>query len=91
MDKKGNTVAIYGAIGGVLLLVMLGIILSSSGNVVSSIQGTQTAASAAYNISGYTLTGMLAYGQQQSTIWLVAAVSLIIAVLMGAFAYIRLR
>jgi len=86
-----NQGAIAGAVGAVLLLVMLGIILSASGDVVDSIQDTQTDDSYAQNISLDTLSGMNDFSEQQGTIWLVTAVGVIIAVLVGAFAYVKTR
>ena len=89
--KKGQQAAVASAIGTVLLLVVLGIMVSINADVVQTIQDGQTANSFAANASGDVLSGIDEFAGQMPTIWLVGAVGLIIAVLLGAFAFVRLR
>ena len=89
-EKRGQTTAIATAIGSVVLLMILGILLAVNANVVQNVRDTQTANSTAFNISNSVLTGMVQYGNQQTTIWLVTAIGLVIAILLGAFAFVRL-
>ena len=91
MARRGQTAAVAGAIGTVLLLVVLGIMVSINADVVDTIQDGQTADSFAHNASDDVLSGITNFSGQMPTIWLVAAVGLIIAVLLGAFAFVRLR
>ena len=102
MAKKGQTTAIATAIGSVVLLMILGIMLAVNANVVQNVQQTQITNTAgcnstvtsgcgfSFNISGSVLSGMTSYGNQQTTIWLVTAIGLVIAILLGAFAFVRL-
>lgn len=88
--KKGQTAAVATAIGTVLLLVVLGIMVSINADVVDTIQDGQAPNSYAANASDDILSGITNFSGQMPTIWLVAAVGLIIAVLLGAFAFVRL-
>jgi len=126
-----NANAIMMGVGSVLLLIVLGITLSTSANVEQNIQETMcddgtydnngcwdcasgysyntsahncynatnssmtatatTAGGYAFNMTTDTLTGFENFSDQQSTIWLITAVGLIIAVLVGAFAYVNYK
>ena len=82
----GDIVNAFGQIPTLGLLFGLTIIiLSITGDVVSTVQATQTANSVAYNISGNGLTGMLNLSSQFSTIGTIVGLVLIVISLVAGF------
>ena len=83
--KKGITLAQFGSIA--LSFVVVAIILSMGGEILSQVQSGQTANSTAYSITGKGLTGMETFGNWLPTIAIVVAASVIIGIILMYFAY----
>ena len=71
----------YMALGFVVFVIAIGI----GASVLSGIQSGQTAASAAYNVTGYGLTGITNLANQSGNIGLILGAVIIIGLLLSAF------
>jgi len=60
MDRKGITLGQFGGLA--LSFVVVAIILSMGGEILTQVESTQTALSTAINITGSGLTGMTTFG-----------------------------
>ena len=90
-NKKGQAATVLsGLLAAVVVFAIVAVTNSLTGDVVSDIRDTQTVNTAAYNISSDGLTGLLNFGDQLGNIGQILAVSAIIAILFGAFAFVRL-
>lgn len=74
-----------------LLFGLTIIILSITADVVATVQDTQTANSAAFNVSGNGLTGMLNLSSQFATIGTVVGLVLIVISLVAGFSTLITR
>jgi len=90
-SKVGQAVTLQNLGMVVLALVVGGLIATYGGDIVSDINADQTANSAARNISGNTLTGILNFTGQLGNVGTVLGAALIITVLIGAFMFFRGR
>jgi len=70
-----------------ILFVVLTILFSIGADIVTNVQTGQTAGSAAYNVSGYGLSGMLKMGNQMPTLAVVLISAAIIGTLITYFAF----
>jgi len=70
-----------------ILFVVLTILFSIGADIVTNVQTGQTAGSAAYNVSGYGLAGMLKMGNQMPTLAVVLISAAIIGTLITYFAF----
>ncbi len=86
MQRKANTGAMWGAVGLVLALVVIGFLNSMGATVLSNTRDLQTANGYAYNITTQALEGQETIGTYQPTLATVGIFAVIIAVLMGAVA-----
>jgi len=66
MNKKGITLGQFGGLA--LSFVVVSIMLSMGGEILSQVQDQQTALSTAANITGSGLTGMTTFGDWLPTI-----------------------
>ena len=77
--------------GIVMILAVIAIAIAMVATVLSDIQGTQTADSVAYNATGYGLESMTNMGKWTPTIAIVIAATVILGILLTAFAFRRNR
>jgi len=94
--KKGQAIAsiFIGGVSGAVAFGVLVIALSLVGQVLTQQQSTQTANTAAYNITGSGLTGVLNVGNLTPTMGLVFGIVLVLGLLiglLGLFAVSRMR
>lgn len=89
--KKGNAGVMWGLVATVIAFVVLVIATSLTAGVVNDIQADQTANSYAANVSIAGLEGIENLSGQFSNIGTIVAVGAIIAILIAAFAYVRMR
>lgn len=83
--KKGQAIAsiFVGGVGGAIAFGVLVIALSLIGQVLAQQQSTQTTDSAAFNITGDGLTGVLNVGDLVPTMGLVFGIVLVLGLLVG--------
>ena len=84
-NKKGQAIAsiFVGGVGGAIAFGVLVIALSLIGQVLTQQQDTQTSGTAAYNITGSGLTGVLNVGNLVPTMGLVFGIVLVLGLLVG--------
>lgn len=85
MNKKGYTVKDLMPIA--LLIVVTAIAIGVGADVLSTVQADQTSGTAAYNASGFGLTGVSELSSWIPTIALVVAAAIVIGVLVYSFAF----
>jgi len=90
MKKKGNVNAVWLIPTAVIALVLGGIVAGLGLEIVGDVQDDMTANSAEYNATGDAITGIAEIPERMDTMGLVIAVSIILAVLVGGFAYFRM-
>jgi len=76
---KGFTVQSIGPLA--IALVVGAIVISMGGEILSNLQGEQTANSVAYNVTGKGLSAMTQFGNWLPTIALIIAAAVIIGIL----------
>lgn len=69
----------------VIVVVVVILAAAFSGDILADVAATQTANSAAYNITGYGLTTLTNMTQQMPNVGLILIVAVIIGILVGAF------
>lgn len=77
--KKGLTIGDAPAL--VLTFAVVVIIASLIGTTLDSLQGTQTAGDADYNITGYGLTGTLSFAQLLPTVGVIIGIVMVLVVI----------
>ena len=84
-NKKGQQIAniFVGGVAGAIAFGVLVIALSLIGQVLTQQQDTQTADTAAFNITGQGLTGTLNVGNLVPTMGLVFGIVLVLGLLVG--------
>ena len=88
-NKKGVTI---GEAPSVILAFGLMILIAGAVAIaLNSFKGTTTTNSYAYNITGQGESGLKNFSDQLPTIGTIIGVSLIIVVVVGAFAYVSIR
>lgn len=91
--KKGQAIAsiFIGGVAGAVAFGVLVIALSLIGQVLTQQQATQTANTAAYNITGNGLTGALNVGNLVPTMGLVFGIVLVLGLLVGLLGLFAMR
>ena len=86
MNKKGQAGGvIYGLISAVLGIVVLGLLLTYTADIVQDVKSDQTASTAADNASRDTLLALTAISSRVDTLGTIIIVGGIISVLLGVF------
>ena len=81
--SKGLTLGQFGGLA--LSFVVLTIILSMGGEILSAIQTDQTANGSAYNVTGKGLEGVSTFGDWLPTVAIVVASAVVIGVVVNYF------
>ena len=81
----GSTDAMSGLASSAIALLILSITLGIGATVLANIQSTQTTNGIAYNISDQGLTSMNTYGTWLSTIAVISAAAVVLALLFQFF------
>ena len=76
---------IHDLLPAVIIVVVVILAASFSASILSSVQGTQTAQSAAYNVTGYGLTTLINITTQMPNVGLIIIVAVIIGILVTSF------
>jgi type II secretory pathway component PulF len=87
MNKKG--LSLMDTAPAVIMLVVLSIVLGIGASILSTVQSTQTANTAAYNASGFGLTGVSTFSGWIPTISIVLAASVVIGLVMAYLSFRR--
>ena len=82
--KKG-AISLGEAAAMALAFVLFVVVTSVGGQVLAGVQSSQTSGSAAYNITGYGLTGLINLGNQSGTLGTIIGAAVIIGILLTAF------
>ena len=86
MKKKGQIAGVFQQLPTIAIVLGIAVVVFVvMTNVVSSVQGTQTTNSAAYNFSGQGLTLFSNIGSQFGLLGTITILGIIVAVLVGLF------
>lgn len=88
MDKRGQTAVTFGSAPQLVLMLVVIVLITAAGAVgVQSFSDSQTAGGYAANISTQGLSGLNNFSLQVPTIGTMLGVGLILAVVIGVFAF----
>ena len=86
MDNKKAQAFTINDLGTIAIaIVVAAVILGMGGTILEKIQGTQTTSGAAYNSSGYGLTGLVTLSEFIPTIAIVAVAAIVIGIILVFF------
>ena len=81
----GKSDATTGLASSAIALVVLAVVLGVGATVLSNVQTTQTSGTIAYNVTGQGLTAMNTYGTWLTTIAVISAAAVVLALLFQFF------